>query len=118
MVPPIEMNDGRTVPPVGFGTFPHGGDDSETTASTNEAGYRLLDTALATRTRRGSARRARRVARDELFVTTKIPAATTATTRRSRARRILAGSALDCRPLPHPLAVPARRTSTSTPGGR
>ncbi|MDT7554744.1 MAG: 2,5-diketo-D-gluconate reductase, partial [Pseudonocardiales bacterium] len=46
-IPTLTLNDGHTVPAVGFGTFPHAGDDSRTTAiSALDAGYRLLDTAL------------------------------------------------------------------------
>jgi 2,5-diketo-D-gluconate reductase A len=46
-IPTLTLNDGRSVPAVGFGTFPHAGDDSRTTAiSALDAGYRLLDTAL------------------------------------------------------------------------
>jgi diketogulonate reductase-like aldo/keto reductase len=46
-VPTRTLDDGRKLPAVGFGTYPHGGDDSVlTTAHALEAGYRLLDTAL------------------------------------------------------------------------
>ena len=46
-IPTLTANDGLAIPAVGFGTFPHAGDDSRTTAITAlDAGYRLLDTAL------------------------------------------------------------------------
>jgi 2,5-diketo-D-gluconate reductase A len=46
-IPTLTLNDGHPIPAIGFGTFPHAGDDSRTTAiSALDAGYRLLDTAL------------------------------------------------------------------------
>lgn len=75
MVPTIEMNDGRELPAVGFGTFPHGGDDSETTAiHALEAGYRLLDTALRyeNEVRVGRAVARSGLPREEIVVTTKL----------------------------------------------
>lgn len=42
------LNDGHPLPVIGFGTYPHGGDDSQaSTAHALDAGYRLLDTALS-----------------------------------------------------------------------
>ncbi|MEO7129775.1 MAG: aldo/keto reductase, partial [Dermatophilaceae bacterium] len=41
------LNDGTTLPPVGFGTYPLTGEDAVTAIlSALEAGYRLLDTAV------------------------------------------------------------------------
>lgn len=45
-IPTLPMLDGRTIPAIGFGTYPWGGDDSRTTTlSALDAGYRLIDTA-------------------------------------------------------------------------
>ena len=71
--PLIDLNDGRTMPVLGFGTYSIGDPDLFTEAI--EAGYRLLDTATRyeneTEVGRGIAQSS--VPRDELFVTTKLP---------------------------------------------
>lgn len=70
------LNDGRTIPAVGFGTYPLKGDDGITAiASAIENGYRLLDTAVNYENERevGEAIRRSGVPRDELFVTSKLP---------------------------------------------
>jgi 2,5-diketo-D-gluconate reductase A len=70
------LNDGHTLPAIGFGTYPHGRDDSEaSTASALAAGYRLLDTALSYQNEAdvGAAVRASDLDRDEILVTTKVP---------------------------------------------
>lgn len=71
-----ELNDGTTLPAVGFGTFPH--EEVDSAAITEHAlglGYRLLDTALRYGNEeavgRGLARSS--VPRAEVVVTTKIP---------------------------------------------
>jgi diketogulonate reductase-like aldo/keto reductase len=74
-IPSLTMLDGREVPAVGFGTYPHAGDDSRTTAiSALEAGYRLLDTALRYENEQGVGRAVREydLPRAEILVTTKL----------------------------------------------
>ncbi len=69
-------------PVIGFGTYPHAGDDSRLTALTAlQAGYRLLDTALRYENEASVGRAVREcgVPREEIVVTSKIPAATTGT---------------------------------------
>ena len=70
------LNDGHTIPTVGFGTYPLSGEDGiSAVVSAIEAGYRLLDTAVNYENERevGEAIRRSGVPRDELFVTSKIP---------------------------------------------
>jgi diketogulonate reductase-like aldo/keto reductase len=74
-IPTLMLNDGHTVPAVGFGTFPHAGDDSRTTAiSALDAGYRLLDTALRYENVEGVGRAVREygLPREEIIVCTKL----------------------------------------------
>ncbi|WP_181781888.1 aldo/keto reductase [Pseudonocardia pini] len=74
-IPSLTMLDGREVPAVGFGTFPHAGDDSRTTAiSALDAGYRLLDTALRYENEQGVGRAVREygLPREEVLVATKL----------------------------------------------
>lgn len=75
-IPAHTLNDGRTVPAVGLGTWPL--DDAEAEKAVAGAlglGYRLVDTALnygnETGTGRGIARSG--VPREDVFVTTKVP---------------------------------------------
>lgn len=70
------LNDGQSIPVVGFGTYPLRGDDGiDAVVSAIGAGYRLLDTAVNYENERevGEAIRRSGVPRDELFVTSKIP---------------------------------------------
>jgi diketogulonate reductase-like aldo/keto reductase len=70
------LNDGSTIPAIGFGTYPLTGADGVTAiASAIEVGYRLLDTAVnyGNEEEVGQAIRRAGVPRDELLVTTKIP---------------------------------------------
>jgi 2,5-diketo-D-gluconate reductase A len=70
------LNDGHPLPAIGFGTYPHGRDDSQaSTESALAAGYRLLDTALSYGNEAdvGAAVRASSLGRDEILVTTKLP---------------------------------------------
>jgi diketogulonate reductase-like aldo/keto reductase len=70
------LNDGRTIPAVGFGTYPLRGDDGiAAITSAIENGYRLIDTAVNYENERevGEAIRRAGVPRDELFVTSKLP---------------------------------------------
>lgn len=70
------LNDGRTIPAVGFGTYPLTGDDGiEAVSSAIQNGYRLIDTAVnyGNEAEVGEAIRRSGVPRDELFVTSKLP---------------------------------------------
>ena len=70
------LNDGRTIPAVGFGTYPLTGEDGiAAIVGAIEAGYRLLDTAVNYENERevGEAIRRSGVPREELFVTSKLP---------------------------------------------
>ncbi|MFJ2705273.1 aldo/keto reductase [Streptomyces sp. NPDC087428] len=74
--PVHDLNDGRTVPAVGLGTWPLDDDAAErAVAGALGLGYRLVDTALnygnETGTGRGIARSG--VPREDVFVTTKVP---------------------------------------------
>ncbi|MHC3814707.1 aldo/keto reductase [Streptomyces sp. DT9] len=74
--PSRKLNDGRTVPSVGLGTWPLDDDAAEVAvAGALGLGYRLVDTALnygnETGTGRGIARSG--VDREDVFVTTKVP---------------------------------------------
>lgn len=74
--PAHTLNDGRTIPAVGLGTWPLDDDAAEeAVAGALERGYRLVDTALnycnETGTGRGIARSG--VPREDVFVTTKVP---------------------------------------------
>jgi 2,5-diketo-D-gluconate reductase A len=73
---PQELNDGAALPAVGFGTFPHQGEDSaQTVEYAISLGYRLFDTALSYDNERGVGEGIRRsgVPRDEVIVTSKLP---------------------------------------------
>ena len=57
-IPSLTMNDGLTIPQLGFGVFQMPQDEPRSPSpSALSAGYRLIDTAQRTRTRRASARR-------------------------------------------------------------
>lgn len=75
-VPSIGLNDGRTIPSLGLGTYSMDGDEGAAQVATAiEAGYRLLDTALnyGNEGAVGEAVRRVDVPRDELVVTSKLP---------------------------------------------
>ena len=75
-IPTYTLNDGATIPAIGFGTSGLRGDAAVTaTTSALEAGYRLIDTAVNYENERevGEALRRSDVPRDELRVTSKIP---------------------------------------------
>lgn len=75
-VPTRTLNDGRTIPGIGFGTYPLTGDDGiAAVVSAIEAGYRLIDTAVnyGNEQEVGEAIRRSGVPREELFVTSKLP---------------------------------------------
>jgi 2,5-diketo-D-gluconate reductase A len=76
MTPTYTLNDGRTIPPIGFGTYPLTGEEGiAAITSAIEVGYRLIDTAVNYENERevGEALRRSAVPRDELFVTSKLP---------------------------------------------
>lgn len=75
-VPELTLNDGHTVPAIGFGTYPLRGEEGvEAMRSAIEAGFRLLDTAVNYENEEavGEAVRRSGVPREELRVASKIP---------------------------------------------
>jgi 2,5-diketo-D-gluconate reductase A len=75
-IPEYQLNDGTTLPAIGFGTYPlTGGDGVAAISSAIEAGYRLLDTAVNydNEGEVGAAIRHSGVPREELRVASKIP---------------------------------------------
>jgi 2,5-diketo-D-gluconate reductase A len=75
-VPRHELNDGTTLPAIGFGTYPlRGKEGTDAIRSALETGYRLLDTAVNYRneTEVGEALRQSGLPREQVQVTTKIP---------------------------------------------
>src|SRR4029078_5848844 len=75
-IPRYTLNDGQSVPVIGFGTYPLRGDDGvEAMVHALEAGYRLLDTAVNYGNEKevGEAVRTSGVPRDEIIVATQIP---------------------------------------------
>jgi 2,5-diketo-D-gluconate reductase A len=75
-IPTYTLNDGTTLPAIGFGTAGLRGNDAiEATSSALDAGYRLIDTAVnyENESEVGEALRRSGVPRDELRVTSKIP---------------------------------------------
>lgn len=75
-VPTYELNDGRPIPALGFGTYPLRDDEAvSAVVSAIEAGYRLIDTAVnyGNEEAVGRALKASGVPREELFVTSKLP---------------------------------------------
>jgi diketogulonate reductase-like aldo/keto reductase len=75
-IPTYTLNDGTTVPAIGFGTYPLKGEDGTAAiVSALEAGYRLLDTAVnyENETEVGGAIRRSGLPRDEVLVASKIP---------------------------------------------
>jgi diketogulonate reductase-like aldo/keto reductase len=76
IVPTYELNDGRRIPVIGFGTYPLKGQECVATVrDAIDAGYRLVDTAVnyGNEAEVGEAVRTCGVAREDLFVTSKLP---------------------------------------------
>jgi 2,5-diketo-D-gluconate reductase A len=76
VTPRIELNDGNSLPAIGFGTYPLRGDEAVTAiGSALEVGYRLLDTAVNYGNEADVARAVRHsgLQREEVQITTKIP---------------------------------------------
>ena len=74
-VPTIELNDGRTIPQLGFGVFRvPPAETEEAVLRALEVGYRHIDTAemYGNEKEVGAALRASGLARDEVFVTSKL----------------------------------------------
>jgi 2,5-diketo-D-gluconate reductase A len=75
-IPTHELNDGATLPAIGFGTYPMKGDQCvAAVTSALDAGYRLIDTAVNYGNERevGEAIRGSAVPRDEIVLTSKLP---------------------------------------------
>jgi 2,5-diketo-D-gluconate reductase A len=76
IIPPYTLNDGNTIPAIGFGTYPLRGEEGvEAIRSAIEVGYRLLDTAVNYENEEevGEAVRRSGVPREELRLASKIP---------------------------------------------
>ncbi len=74
--PVHELNDGTTLPAIGFGTYPLTGEDGTAAlVGALEAGYRMLDTAVnyENEVEVGEALRRSGLPRDEVVVASKIP---------------------------------------------
>ncbi|GAB3402682.1 aldo/keto reductase [Schumannella luteola] len=72
---PRTLNDGHSIPAIGFGSYPHHGEDSdEMVTNALDLGYRLIDTALRyeNEVEVGAAIRRSSVPRDEIVVTSKL----------------------------------------------
>lgn len=71
----VDLNDGQTIPPIGFGTWPLSNAEAEVAVATAlEAGYRLIDTASTYGNESGVGRaiRASALPRAEIVVTSKL----------------------------------------------
>ena len=74
-VPTLTLNDGKTIPQLGFGVFKVAPDETERIVTDAlEVGYRHIDTAAVYGNEEGVGRAIAKsgIARDELFVTTKL----------------------------------------------
>lgn len=74
-IPSLEMNDGRSIPQIGFGVWQVPDDVAvDATLTAFESGYRHVDTAAVYENERGVGEAIRRsgLARDDIFVTTKV----------------------------------------------
>ena len=75
-LPTYDLNDGTTIPAIGFGTYPLRGEDGTAAIVTAlEAGHRLLDTAVNydNEAEVGEALRRSGLPRDEVLLASKIP---------------------------------------------
>jgi 2,5-diketo-D-gluconate reductase A len=75
LAPTVQLNDGRSIPQIGLGTWPLRGEDAAVAvASAIELGYRHVDTAVRYGNEDGVGEGIRRsgLPREELFVTTKV----------------------------------------------
>jgi 2,5-diketo-D-gluconate reductase A len=72
--PTFALNDGRTIPAIGLGTYGLRGEDGIVAIGTAiDAGYTLLDTALNYENEKEVGEAIRRSGRDDLLVTSKLP---------------------------------------------
>ncbi|MCX2930460.1 aldo/keto reductase [Mycobacterium sp. CVI_P3] len=72
-IPTVTLNDDNTIPALGLGVAEMSAADTESAvASALEAGYRMIDTAKGNEEAVGRAIAASGIARDELFITTKL----------------------------------------------
>jgi diketogulonate reductase-like aldo/keto reductase len=75
-IPTYELNDGHTIPAIGFGTWPLRGREAvDAVNSALEVGYRLVDTAVNYDNEAdvGEAVRTSGLRREDVFVTSKLP---------------------------------------------
>jgi diketogulonate reductase-like aldo/keto reductase len=75
MIPTVKLNNGVEMPQLGFGVFQVPGDETTAAVTTAlEAGYRSIDTATAYQNEAavGKALASSGIAREELFITTKL----------------------------------------------
>ncbi|MCO5294183.1 MAG: aldo/keto reductase [Homoserinimonas sp.] len=75
-IPNRTLNDGNSLPAIGFGTYQlHGDDGTASVLSAIESGYRLIDTALnyENEAEVGQAIRSSGLDRSELIITSKLP---------------------------------------------
>lgn len=75
-IPTIDLNDGTSLPAIGFGTYPLKGTECvDAVRSALDIGYRLLDTAVSYRNEEevGAGLRASGLPRDEVLVASKLP---------------------------------------------
>ncbi|CAN5345237.1 aldo/keto reductase [soil metagenome] len=75
MIPSVALNDGHSIPQLGFGTWPLRGEDAAVAVSTAiELGYRHIDSARRYENEEGVGEGIRRsgLNRSEVFVTTKL----------------------------------------------
>ncbi len=76
MIPSYTLNDGHSLPALGFGTYPLGGESGvESLVSALHQGYRLIDSAVNYENEGTVGRAVRRssVPREEIIVTSKLP---------------------------------------------
>ena len=76
MIPSYELNDGTTLPAIGFGTYPlRGADGVESLISALHTGYRLIDSAVNYENEGAVGETVRRsgVPREEIVFTSKLP---------------------------------------------
>jgi 2,5-diketo-D-gluconate reductase A len=76
VTPTYQLNDGRFIPAIGFGTYPlRGAEAVAAVESALETGYRLIDTAVnyGNESEVGEAVGGSGLPRDEVFVTSKLP---------------------------------------------
>ncbi|MBO9521993.1 MAG: aldo/keto reductase [Nocardioidaceae bacterium] len=72
-VPALQLNDGHTIPQLGFGVFQvDPAETAQVVSEALEAGYRHLDTAQMYRNERGVGEAIKALPREEIYLTTKL----------------------------------------------